>query len=82
MSCIAIAAPPLPVLPTGISIPVFVPPPIPTLGLCCTIPLPIPPIPALVLLVPFPAPVITALNTAMKGVQAYFDLLSFDCPLQ
>ena len=82
MSCIAIAIPPLPPFPPGITIPLFVPPPVPNLKLCCTIVLPIPPLPIVSLGIAFPAAAIATLNAAMKSVQAYFDLLSFDCPLQ
>lgn len=81
MACIAVAAPPIPVFPPGITMPIFTPPAVPSLKFCCAIPLPIPPIPAVILVIPFPPSVITALNGYLRSVQQFFDLLSFDCPL-
>ena len=86
MSCLELPPfPPLPALPPGVSIPVFTPPALPENSglLCCTIPIPSFPIPAAVLTIPFPAAVITALNTITKAVQAYYDeytTFSINCP--
>jgi hypothetical protein len=82
MPCIALPPPPIPTLPPGISIPVFSPPVIPGFGLCCKFPIPQFPFPAGVLTIPFPAVIMTAFNGYMTQIQAYWDLLQINCPLQ
>jgi hypothetical protein len=83
MACIA--APPLPLpppLPAGVTIPIYTPPTLPNLGLCCKIILPSIPLPFQTLTIPFPAAIVTALNGYIAAIQAYYDGISASCPLE
>jgi len=86
MPCLPIPSfPSPPPLPSGVSLPTFTPPALPSLGLCCniqippwgTFPTPLPP-----LSIAFPAAVVTALATLMQGVQQVQDAIAIPCPKQ
>lgn len=82
MACLKAPVPPIPVLPSGITLPIFVPPTLPDLGLCCKLPLPAFPIPAIALPIAFPAAAIATVNGFLLAMQSYFDLLQVSCPLE
>jgi hypothetical protein len=82
MPCLAATAPPLPPLPAGITFTPFVPPVLPNIGLCCKLPLPTIPIPVPTIPIALPAPVVAAYMAFRKAVQAWFDSLVVECPIQ
>lgn len=85
---VCLKAPPLPTLPPlppGVTIPIFTPPVLPSLGLCCKIPLPPIPIPAIAIPIAFPPAVNAALQVISQTMQAYWDqytTLNIKCPFE
>lgn len=69
-----------PVLPAGISISAPKLPMLPTIGLCCKLPLPFPSIPNGLISLPLPGAIVSALNQTMEAVHAALDAVQFSCP--
>ena len=83
MPCLKAPAPPVPSLPS----PLTLGPPIPDVNfdpsLCCKIPLPdvpLPPIPMPPLV--FNPAVVAVINSNLAALNAYFDQLAIECPLE